>query len=236
MVWRMAGDDAQRARDRLLVILAVTTGATDAAAFERLGHVFASVITGNLIVLGVSSVSRDGRLALLAGCVLTAYALGVFLAAPRREVAPGAWPSAATVALLGDLVLLVAFAVLWEIAAGHPGRGMQIPLLATAAGAMGVQSTAIRRLDNLTTTYLTSTLTGLIEAIAVRRWDAGDTRSLGIIIAALLGAAAATGVLLYADLWLPVLQLLPLAAVLVGSRRLIGRPVAAPAAAAADSP
>jgi hypothetical protein len=113
---------------------------------------------------------------------------------------------------------------------------MQIPLLATAAGAMGVQSTAIRRLDHLTTTYLTSTLTGLIEAIAVRRWDPGDTRSLGIIIAALLGAAAATGVLLYADLWLPAFQLLPLAAVLVGSRRLIGRPAAASAAPAADSP
>ncbi|MBV8219562.1 MAG: hypothetical protein JO325_13935 [Solirubrobacterales bacterium] len=33
-------------RDALLVLHAVTTCATDATAFERLGHTFASVITG----------------------------------------------------------------------------------------------------------------------------------------------------------------------------------------------
>lgn len=221
---RMAADDAQRTRDVLLVILAVTTGVTDAVMFERLGHVFASVITGNLIVLGVSSVSRNGTLALLAGCALAGYALGVFCAAPRRERPDaGLWPPAATVALFLDLGLLLAFAVLWEIVGGHPGRGTQIALIATAAGAMGVQSTAVRRLGQVSTTYLTSTLTGVVESLAARRWSPGESRSVAILAAALAGAVAATALLLYAGRWLPALQLLPLAVVLLGSRRLLGR-------------
>ena len=34
-----------------LILLAMATGATDATAFERLGHTFASVITGNLVLI-----------------------------------------------------------------------------------------------------------------------------------------------------------------------------------------
>jgi uncharacterized membrane protein YoaK (UPF0700 family) len=67
----MATDDAQRIRDGLLVVLALATGATDATAFERLNHVFASVIIGN----------------------------GVFVAAPRHEREQPIWPRSATVAL-----------------------------------------------------------------------------------------------------------------------------------------
>jgi Protein of unknown function (DUF1275) len=119
----------------------------------------------------------------------------------------------------------VAFAVGWEIVGGHPGRLMQLVLLTTAA-AMGVQSAAVRRLGQVSTTYLTSTLTGLVESLAVRRWSQSHARGLAIIAAAVAGAAGATALILYAGAWLPALQLIPLAVVLVGSRRLIGRPVA----------
>ena len=211
-------------RDVLLVVLAVTTGATDATAFERLGHAFASVITGNLILLGVSAVARGGTQALFAACALGGYVLGVFISAPRRQHDRPVWPRGASVALGFDLALLVAFAVGWEIVGGHPGRLMQVVLLTTAAGAMGVQSSAVRRLGQLSTTYLTSTLTGIVESIAVRRWSQSHSRGLAIIAAAVGGAAAATALILYASVWLPALQLLPLAIVLIGSRRLIRRP------------
>jgi uncharacterized membrane protein YoaK (UPF0700 family) len=213
-------------RDGLLVVLAVATGATDATAFERLGHAFASVITGNLILLGVSAVSRGGTQAQFAGCALAGYVLGVFIAAPRREPDGRVWPLGATVALGLDLALLVAFAVGWEIVGGHPGRLMQIVLLSTAAGAMGVQSSAVRRLGQMSTTYLTSTLTGIVESLAGRRWSQSHARGLAIIVAAVAGAAAATALILYAGAWLPALQLLPLGAVLIASRRLLGRPAA----------
>lgn len=219
----MAPGGPQRMRDVLLVILAVTTGATDATAFERLGHAFASVITGNLVLLGISAVSHGGSQALFSGCALAGYVLGVFIAAPRRERQGPLWPREATLALGLDLALLVAFAVGWEIVGGRPGRLMQIVLLATAAGAMGVQSTAVRRLGHASTTYLTSTLTGLIESVAVRRWSQNHARGLAIILAAVGGAAGATALVLYAGRWLPAWQLLPLVVVLVASHRLIER-------------
>jgi uncharacterized membrane protein YoaK (UPF0700 family) len=211
-------------RDVLLVVLAVATGATDATAFERLGHAFASVITGNLILLGVSAVSRGGSQALFSGCALAGYVLGVLIAAPRRQHHRLVWPLGVTVALAVDLALLVAFAVGWEIVGGHPGRLMQVVLLTTAAAAMGVQSSAVRRLGQVSTTYLTSTLTGLVESLAVRRWSQSHSRGLAIIAAAVGGAAGATALILYAGAWLPVLQLVPVAVVVIESRRLIRRP------------
>lgn len=100
---------------------------------------------------------------------------------------------------------------------------MRVVLLALAAAAMGTQSTAVRRLGDASTTYLTSTLTGLVEAVAARRWSAAESRSLAIIAAALAGAAAGAALALDARPALPVLQLGPVAAVIIASRRLIGR-------------
>jgi uncharacterized membrane protein YoaK (UPF0700 family) len=201
-------------------VLGLVTGATDATAFERLGHVFASVITGNLILLGVSAVKGDGQLALFTGCALCGYGVGVVLAAPRAEQPDRLWPPSATLALAFDLALLVAFTVGWELIGEHPGRAVQALLLVAVAAAMGVQSTAVRRLGPFSTTYLTSTLTGLLEALRRRQWSEAHTRSVGILTAALAAAAGATALNLQARRWLPVLQLVPLVIVLIGSRSL----------------
>jgi uncharacterized membrane protein YoaK (UPF0700 family) len=210
-----------RHRDLLLITLGIVTGATDASAFERLGHVFASVITGNLILLGVSAAQGDGTLALFAGCALGAYAAGVVLAAPREDQPDRVWPAGATHALAFDLALLIAFAVAWELTCDAPTRGAQVLLVVLAAGAMGVQSTAVRRLGQMSTTYLTSTLVGVLEALRRRQWSADHARSVGILLAALCGAAAATVLILHALRWVPVLQIVPLMAVVLSSRRLI---------------
>ena len=210
-----------RPRDALLVLLAVTTGATDATAFERLGHTFASVITGNLVLLGVGAAHGDGRLALLSGVALAGYALGVTIAAPRRTPSEDSeWPYGTTIALTGDLACLVVFGVGWEITNGRPGQTPQALLLALAAVAMGIQSTAVRRLGQLSTTYLTSTYTGLLEALVARRWSDEYARSLGILLMAFECAAAATGLILEARALVPALQVVPLATVIVLGRRL----------------
>lgn len=209
-------------RDILLIALALATGATDAAAFERLGHVFASVITGNLILLGVSAVTADHQLALFTGCALAGYGVGVLLAAPRRATpAPErGWPPGATAALAFELLLLALFALGWELVGAHPVEAWRAILVAVAGSAMGVQSTAVRRLGQVSTTYLTSTLTGLLEDMRARRRSEGQLRSLGILGMALVGAAAATALILYARGALPALQLTPVALVILASRRL----------------
>jgi uncharacterized membrane protein YoaK (UPF0700 family) len=213
-------------RDRLLIVLALATGATDAAVFERLGHVFASVITGNLVLLGVSAVAGDHDVTLFAGCALLGYACGVVLAAPRdkQPAHERGWPTGATAALRAEFVVLVAFAVGWELVGRHPAEAWQAILVIAAGAAMGIQSTAVRRLGQISTTYLTSTLTGLLEDLRIRRRSEGQVRSLGILIAALVGAAAATALILWARRFLPVLQLAPVGAVILGSQRLIGSP------------
>ena len=214
-----------RFRDVLVVLLTVTTGATDATAFIALGHAFASVITGNLVLLGISAAGADGHLAVTAGAALGAYALGVILAAPRRpRAADGTrplWPASTTVALGADLALLVAFAVAWEIDGRAPGRGAQLVMMVLCAAAMGVQSTAIRRLGSISTTYLTSTFVDVLESIVARRWRADQTRSVLILFGLAGGAAAAAALISHARSWLPIAQLLPLVTVAVASVRLI---------------
>ena len=59
----MAEDWRSSARDLLVVLLTVTTGRVDATVFLHLGHVFASVITGTLVLLGVAAGTHDGALA-----------------------------------------------------------------------------------------------------------------------------------------------------------------------------
>jgi uncharacterized membrane protein YoaK (UPF0700 family) len=217
-----------RHRDLLLITLGIVTGATDASAFERLGHVFASVITGNLILLGVSAAQGDGTLALFAGCALAGYAAGVVLAAPRRDQPERVWPQGATHALVFDLGLLIAFTVGWELSAQAPERGSQVLLVVLASAAMGVQSTAVRRLGQMSTTYLTSTLVGVLEALRRGQWSGDHARSVGVLVAALAGAAVATALILHARRWVPVLQIVPLIVVVVSSRRLMRREAASP--------
>jgi uncharacterized membrane protein YoaK (UPF0700 family) len=214
-----------RARDILVILLALTTGATDAAAFERLGNAFASVITGNLVLLGVGAAKTDGRLALVSGCALAGYAVGVAVAAPRSsdnpEPRPNEWPRSATAALAAAFALLAVEAVGWELSGGRPGREAQVLLLALAAIAMGMQSTAVRRLGPMSTTYLTSTFIGVFEAMVARRLTDQHARSAAILAVALAGAAGAVGLISAAPRLAPVLQLVPLLVVILASRALI---------------
>jgi uncharacterized membrane protein YoaK (UPF0700 family) len=210
-----------RTRDVLVIVLALTTGATDATAFERLGNAFASVVTGNLVLLGVGGARGDGRLALFSGCALAGYAVGVLASAPRRRAEieqPAVWPAGATAALVADLVLLAVVMTGWELSDGRPTSAVQALLLAGAAAAMGMQSTAVRRLGSMSTTYLTSTFIGLFEAMAARRWSGDETRSVAILAVAVAGAAAATGLILHAPRVLPALLLAPLAIVILVAR------------------
>lgn len=216
----------EQRRDLLLIILTITAGTTDATAFH-IGSVFASVITGNVILLGIGLIHGQADATLLAGCALGAYALGVALASPKRAQAERSqrvkqperplWPYSTSAALVFELVLLIAFTVLWEAGHAHLSQTGEVVRIIMCGGAMGVQSTAIRRLGGMSTTYLTSTLTGLVESLVTLRWQPEDGRSLAILLAALVGAAAAIALILNAPAWLPAVQLTPLAIVLIGS-------------------
>jgi uncharacterized membrane protein YoaK (UPF0700 family) len=211
---------ALRLRDGLVVVLALTAGSVDVASYLRLGKVFSSVITGNLALLGVSVGQRDTGLAVNAGLALAGYGIGVlaggaFARVPEQD--QPVWPHQVTVTLALELLLLAGFSGGWLAAGARPSGGPRLVLLLVAAAAMGMQSAAVRRLGPMSTTYLTSTLTGLLQALATRRWPPEWQRSTGVLLAFVTGAVVGGLAALHAPAAVPAAVLVPLAAVVAGS-------------------
>ena len=147
---------AVRFRDALIVALTLTTGALDAVSYLRLGQVFSSVITGNLALLGVAAAQHDAMLALNAGLALAGYACGVLVGgalAGTPERGQPAWPVKVSVTLAVEWCVLAAFGGEWLAAGSHPAGASRLVLLPLGAAAMGMQSTAVRRLGQMSTTY-----------------------------------------------------------------------------------
>jgi uncharacterized membrane protein YoaK (UPF0700 family) len=205
-----------------VVVLALTAGAVNAVTFVRLGKVFSSVITGNLALLGVAAGQREGGLAENGTLALAGYAAGVLagtLVARAARSDQRIWPRRTTVTLAAELLVLAGFSAGWLAVDGHPAGGAQLALLAVAATAMGMQSAAVRHLGQMSSTYLTSTLTGLLEAVPIGRLPASWQRSVGsfcsLVVGAVLGGAAATA----SPVLVPVIACLPVAAVVACSAR-----------------
>ena len=210
-------------RDALVVGLAVTTGAMDAIGFIAMGGVFASVMTGNLVLLGVSIGHRNGSLAAHVGVALAGYIVGVVagaIVAGRPDRGRATWPARVTAALLVELALIVGVTVGWELAGGHPVGDPQLLLLALASLAMGVQSSAVRSLaaPGLSSTYMTGTLTSLVSAVAVGDGLAGQRQNLAVIVAVVVGAAVGGVLVLEVPRAAPAVALVALSSVIVTAR------------------
>jgi len=207
-------------RDSLVVVLTLTTGAVDVTSFLALGSIFSSVVTGDLVLLGAAAGTGRPELAVHSGVALAGYLAGVTVGAPvaaRRHQASGTWPPSVTVTLAVELVILAAFSVGWELAGTHPSGAGQLALVAVLAAAMGVQAAAVRRLGQMSTTYLTSTLTALIAGLVTGSKPDGMTRSLGVLATLIIGATVASVLLEEARAWVPLVILVPLGLVIVAS-------------------
>jgi len=203
-------------RDALLVVLAITTGAVNAVTFLRLGTVFSSVVTGNLVLLGVAAGERHGSLAINGGLALAGFSVGVLagtaLAGTPSEGQPP-WPGRTTVTLAAELLVLAGFSGGWLAAGGRPAGAARLVLLAVAAAAMGLQTAAVRRLGQMSTTYLTSTMAGMLQALAVRHWPADWQRGVGIVAALVLGAVLGAVAQEWVAALVPVVVMVPVAAI-----------------------
>jgi uncharacterized membrane protein YoaK (UPF0700 family) len=209
-----------RYRDVLVVILTLCTGALDAVCFLRLGKVFSSVITGNLALLGIAVGEKNGGLAANGGLTLAGYAAGVVLGtlfAGTAERGQPVWPRRVSITLAVELGILVVFSAGWLVSGAHRGTATRMVLLVLAAAAMGVQTAAVRRLGQMSTTYLTSTLTGLFVALATWRMPDEWQRSVGVIVALVAGAIFGSLAATLAPSWLPAAVLVPQVCVLLGS-------------------
>jgi uncharacterized membrane protein YoaK (UPF0700 family) len=202
-----------RPRQQILTLIAIAltfgSGANDVAGFTRLGDVFTSVMTGNIVLLGLSLAQRSVSLASHTVVSIAGYMAGVaggtwvshgFKARgggrpadeeddqARASVLPGhvSW------ALFAEFVLLAGFTTGWELTGSRPGGWAQFVLLAVLAAAMGVQSSAVNEmgLTNLSTTFLTGTLTGLVSSLVSPGKDTPHGwRRFGVLIGLAVGAA-----------------------------------------------
>jgi uncharacterized membrane protein YoaK (UPF0700 family) len=243
----VSADWQTTARDGLVVLLTVTTGAVDATSFLALGHVFSSVVTGTMVLLGVAAGTKDPGLALNCGVALASYVIGVAVGAPLAVRRAGRWlegwplrrahratehheiwPSWLTVALALEFCVLALFCLGWELASGRPSAVAQRLLLVVVGVAMGIQGATIRQLGEISTTYLTGTLTGLISGLVTGRRPTGLWRSLGIFVALIIGALLAALITTYQPVLLPILVLAPIALVVwLASARFGPRPATA---------
>ena len=202
-------------------MLSMAAGMTDALCLLRLGGVFASVITGNLVLLAASAVRGLAGPAVHAVTSVGAYAVGVF--AGSRLTARRRPDAAATICLTLEAVMLVAFVAVWLVTYPRLADSPAAALLVAAGAAMGLQSVAVRALgrSGLSTTYMTGALTRLVSSFGepnwTRRLDWVQILALGGLV---VGAAAETVVTYY----LPPIGPLPaavlaLAAVLIVYRQ-----------------
>ena len=204
-------------RDVLVVVLTFGTGALDAVTFLRLGKVFSSVITGNLALLGVTGGQHNGTLALNGGLALAGYALGVMLGSPLArtpERGQPAWPLRVTLTLTAELAILIAFCAEWLASGDQRGTASRLALLVLGAAAMGMQSVAVRRLGQMSSTYMTSTLTGVLGALALRQVPPEWQRSVGALISLVVGAIVGALAAVESPSWVPAAVLVPIATVI----------------------
>jgi uncharacterized membrane protein YoaK (UPF0700 family) len=207
---------AQRIRDAACIILAITSGATDAISFLTLGGAFTSVMTGNLVLLGVSIGHADGGLArqiaiaavgYIGGCAIGARVAGT--AAPGEPV----WPRAVTRGLLVEASLFLAYTLGWFSVGGRPLGLAAAGLLGLSALALGIQSATVTRfgVPGLSTTYLTGALTTLVIRLATGGRFRDVAHHLSLLVALVCGAAVAALLLaLHARAFASLVPLVPL--------------------------
>jgi len=219
--------EPEKYRDILVVVLTVTTGATDAIGFLRLGGVFTSVMTANMVLLGISAGRQDASLALHAGAAFAGFIVGAWLGArfvggPTRR--QPVWPREITVALGVELVLFAGFAAWWEVAAADPSSRVTYALIAINAVALGIQSGAVLRfgVPGLSTTFLTGTLTQFVASLADRR-ESPSTRSLAILAALVAGGALGAALVTFVPRAAPAAPGGVLVLVLLGANVAFGR-------------
>jgi uncharacterized membrane protein YoaK (UPF0700 family) len=224
----MSTRPGQQALTLIAISLTFASGAADVASFTTLGGVFTSVMTGNIVLWGLAaargSLSLASHTAVAIAGYITGVACGTWVAhSVKASGASGAsgspdgeraMPAHVNWALSAEFIMLAGFAAGWEIDGASPAGWAQYALLAVLAAAMGVQSSAVKDmgLTEVSTTYLTGTLTGLVASLASPGQDTPHgLRRFGVLIGLVAGASLCGLLVATAGAGVPALPLAALA-------------------------
>jgi uncharacterized membrane protein YoaK (UPF0700 family) len=180
----------------LLLVLTVLTGLVDAVSYLRLGHVFVSNMTGNIVFLGFAMAGAGDIAPLHSLIAILTFALGS-AAGGRLSVRFGAHRGRFLALAIAMEVVLVLGALACSFGSvtltAEVVTYTQIILLALA---MGIQNTAARTVavPDLTTTVITLTMTAFAAESFL---GTGTNRNAGrrasamaaMLIGALIGGA-----------------------------------------------
>jgi uncharacterized membrane protein YoaK (UPF0700 family) len=164
---------SKRVCNLLLVLLTMTSGCVDAIGFLALGQVFTAAMTGNTVLFGLALVHTGGLTILGYIVALLGFIFGAAVGAMllQRVQKTTGWTRTVTVTIGIELLAFVAFAVIVSVSPQAKITGVKTDvLLLILAFAMGVQGVTARRVgvNGVTTTVITSTLTGLVETVVWR--------------------------------------------------------------------
>ena len=180
------------ARDPLLVALALAAGAVDAISLVVLG-VFTAAVTANVVLVGIALGGGDLHSAARAALATAGFVIGAFVGARLLSGAGGRRVLARSRLMLGGIVIAqVAFLAGWLVADGRPeGAGLDLLAVASALAMGGQTAVAVSWRPDVSTTYVTGTLTVLVgELVDSTGTRAARLRQAGVIAAVAAGATA----------------------------------------------
>jgi uncharacterized membrane protein YoaK (UPF0700 family) len=201
----------------VMAALTLASGSLDVTAFLRLGGVFGSVMTSNLVFVGIAAVRAEGPLGEHCAVALVGYIVGVATGTAVSKPRGGTsrlGTRRLNFILGGELLLLVAYALGWMVAGAHPKGWAQMVLLGAVAVAMGAQGVAAHQMSgtDAATTYLTGTLTSVVGSLTGRRRP--DPVATVALVALLVGAAGGAAMIEVLPMAVPLLAVVAIGAVL----------------------
>jgi uncharacterized membrane protein YoaK (UPF0700 family) len=198
----VTGFDHPERRPRTLsavtIVLTAAAGAIDVVTYFAFNQVFASTMTGNLVMLGLGLGQGDVGQIVDNLCAIAGYCGGlvlgtVFCGLMMRRYP---WRSAVGATLTFELALLLALGAFWYGVDGGQLVQWKVVVLVLGAGlAMGVQAAAMRYIGpaGTPTSFLSGTVTnwvsGLVELHKPFAWNWNSPLRIGIVVAAAFGNA-----------------------------------------------
>ncbi len=147
-----------------LAALTVVSGFLDSVSYLGLGHVFTANMTGNVALLGFAVAGAAGFSTAASLCALSAFVVGAVIGGRVARRAPVRRQLIMVVMSIEVCFTIMAALIAAGVSASGIGSGWpRFTVIALLAVSMGARNAAVRRLGvaDMTTTVLTTTLTGL---------------------------------------------------------------------------
>ncbi len=179
-------------------------------SYLGLGNIFTANMSGNLVFFGLAIGGGAGSQALRSLVAFGGFIVGAGVGARLRGSVRRRRPWSRRVALA---LAFAAFSELgmvlgWLASDGRPSSSAVYGLIVASALAMGAQSAAVRSLSDVSTTYLTGTMTALIvDEVAGSESGPSVARRVAVIAAFVAAAAIAALLLTHARAAAPLVPL-----------------------------